>query len=444
MKKEGRDWLPRYAEPYLTRFRIPEDRHVSPSPTVHLAGRPDQRLRPPFPCRSPGARLVQLRHGPGTLLLGLRHRPATGRLAPTEVRHRQETPARMVLRSRGQGRQAPPPTRRPHLFCPLAPLDSGRLAQQATGPGSGRHDPGATLHHAGYQCPVSRLCCAPRLADSARFGETSLEGRVAGPAQGPASPTAPGLDGHRADRPRVVCQVAVPGDPTPRLASVYADQQQGLLPPRGRETTPPAVVVGAAAGPAVPEHRRGLPGCAPAVAVYAVGPLGARICRPLAGADRPVAGVGGGVLVRAPRLDRAGLQASQERRLGLAEDAHGRSAPRAAAVVGDGGSDVVVLAGRRRRRSQRPSHGDDRPLARSNADGSDTTAGYGRAGRSLSLRRADAAGAGNQCVRAWSDGHRQYLAARSGAIAGPNPSGAVAHDGSGRTLKSIARCVTVM
>src|SRR5262245_63516416 len=151
MKKEGRDWFLPYAEPYPTRFRTPEVGHVSPSPTVLLARRPDQRLRRPLPGRGPQPRLVQLRHDPGPVLLRQRRRLAAGRPARPEVRHRQAAPPRVVLRGRGQGRQGPPPARRPHLLLPPAALGPARLALPPGRPGPGRHDAGAALPRPGPQ-----------------------------------------------------------------------------------------------------------------------------------------------------------------------------------------------------------------------------------------------------------------------------------------------------
>src|SRR6185369_14664975 len=215
MKTEGRDRCPRYAEPYLTRFRIPEDSHVSPPPTVRLAQHPDQRLSSTVHRPGPRLGLVQFRHGPGTLRFRYGGRPPTRRLARTEVRYRQATPARVVLRSSGQDRHAPLPTRRPHLLRSAVAVDVGRLAQPTTRPGPGRHDTRPTLYDPGHQRPVSRLCRAGGLEDPAGSGQASLERRVAESLEGSASRTARRLDRNRADRSRVIRQVAVPGDPTP-------------------------------------------------------------------------------------------------------------------------------------------------------------------------------------------------------------------------------------
>src|SRR6185312_13110395 len=113
---KGRDRFSSYAEPYLTRFCIREDYHVSPSPTVCLARHADQRFPQPLPRPSPRSGLLQLRHDPGTLLFGYGGCPPTRRSPRTKARYGQTTPPRVVLRGRRQDRQATPRPRRVYLF----------------------------------------------------------------------------------------------------------------------------------------------------------------------------------------------------------------------------------------------------------------------------------------------------------------------------------------
>src|SRR6266545_817580 len=210
MKKAGRDWFPLYVEPYLTRSHIPEGCHVSPPPTVRLARRPDQRFPQPQRRPSPRPGLVQLRHGPGALLLRHRRRRPSRRLARPEARYRQAAPARVVLRGQCQERHPPPPTRRPPLFRPAAAVGLVQLAQRPLGSGPGCHQLGRPLRHLGHQRLVSRLCRARRLEDLARRRQAFLASRVARPAAGVRPRTAFGPHRDRAERPRAVCQVAVP------------------------------------------------------------------------------------------------------------------------------------------------------------------------------------------------------------------------------------------
>src|SRR5215467_11739009 len=106
MKKVRRDRFLPYAEPYLTRSRILEVVHVSPAPTVLLAGHPDQRLPAPVLGPGPWPGLVQLRHGAGPLVLVHHRGRQTRRPVGAEVRHRKAAPARLVLRGGSKGRNA--------------------------------------------------------------------------------------------------------------------------------------------------------------------------------------------------------------------------------------------------------------------------------------------------------------------------------------------------
>jgi hypothetical protein len=102
----------------------------------------------------------------------------------------------------------------------------------------------------------------------------------------------------------------------------------------------PVGVFGASGRLSVAESGRGIQGTRPFV-VHAVGMLGRRAYRSLAGDYRSSARGGERVLVWDARLDRERFQAAQERRLAMAVHADGGSEACRAFVVGVGGDGVA-------------------------------------------------------------------------------------------------------
>ena len=82
-------------------------------------------------------------------------------------------------------------------------------------------------------------------------------------------------------------------------------------------------------------------------ALYAAGPVGGGLCRPLAVPDRLAARGRRRGLVWPAGVDRAGLQDHQTRRLAVAAHPHDRSRARRAPMVGGGGRHPVVAQRRR-------------------------------------------------------------------------------------------------
>ena len=164
------------------------------------------------------------------------------------------------------------------------------------------------------------------------------------------------LDGDRDDRPRAVCPLALPRDPGPGLAPGDADHQaRANSASRDRRRAVPVTVLvprpgcrWQGRGVAFPRKAERRLECT-LMACWEEGYEEPWFLVTDLAPDR-----GRGAVVRDEVVDRGGLQAAQERRLGVASDADDRSGSGGAAVAGAGGGDAVRAgrsAGRPTRRS---------------------------------------------------------------------------------------------
>lgn len=213
-------------------------------------------------------------------------------------------PARHLPRSVGESRHPSAATGRRHVLGSLAELGLGRRGRHAVGGGPGCDDAGCAVRHFDDQCSVPGLCGADPVEDPASRRETSLETGVGSPVERLARARAGDLDRDRPRRPRLICQVVVRGNHPPRLASPAARQSGRLLSPGRLVSLVPLSPVGPRRWPALGRvGDRVYPPENP-LAVYLVGVLGSRACRPVGHRDRPATPRGRGLLVRLTRLDR--------------------------------------------------------------------------------------------------------------------------------------------
>ena len=322
--------------------------HATPHSTRCLDRASQRRL--PQPQSAPGHRpgLVQLRHDPRP---AVRPPLCRHRLAPLRGRRIPHPPlaAPGVLPAR-RGPIGDPTSgaRCHHLLRPFAGLGAQRLAVEAVGLGPGCHQPGRRLHRVVDQRRVPRLRPPRGLEDPPRPCDPRLEARVARLARGILSAGVPGLDRRREDRSPAVRTLALPCARRPGLASSDADHPVRQVPQAGGQGRRPGQPVRPQAGSPVAGPREGVPEEArEAAGMHAPGLLGRGLRRTVVCGDGPGAGAGRGPVGWDAGLDRARIQAAQERRLALGPDADDRLRPCRAARAGAGGGDAV-RAGRGR------------------------------------------------------------------------------------------------